>query len=99
METVAGPPERVVFTGGFIRDARWVQLMTDALGVPAAVPVPDAATSVGTAMLAWAAADEVPVADVFVPQLEPVAGPDARVHEWLRASAARIADRRRLLWP
>ncbi len=99
VESVTGPPERVVFTGGFIRDARWVQLMTDAFGVPAAVPVPDAATSAGAAVLAWAAAEGTAAEDVFTPRLEPLATPDARVHERLRASAARIADRRRVLWP
>ena len=99
VESVAGAPERVVFTGGFIRDARWVQLMTDALGVPAAVPVPDTATSVGAGMLAWAAVEDVPVAEVFTPRLEPVADPDPKMHEWLRAAMARMAERRRVLWP
>jgi gluconokinase len=99
VRSVAGAPERVVFTGGFLRDARWVQLMTDALGVATAVPVPDAATSVGTAMIAWAAAAEIPIETVFRPRLEPVAEPDPEVHASLRAAAARIADRRRLLWP
>ena len=99
VESVAGAPERVVFTGGFIRDPRWVQLMTDALGVPAAVPVPDTATSVGAGMLAWAAVQDVPVAKVFTPGLEPVADPDTQVHEWLRAAAARLAERRGVLWP
>jgi len=99
VESVAGAPERVVFTGGFIRDPRWVQLMTDALGVPAAVPVPDTATSVGTGMLAWAAVEDVPLAEVFTPRLEPVADPDTKVHEWLRAATARMAERRRVLWP
>jgi len=99
VESVAGAPERVVFTGGFIRDPRWVQLMTDALGVPAAVPVPDMATSVGAGMLAWAAVQDVPVAEVFTPRLKPVADPDTKVHEWLRAATARMAERRRALWP
>jgi gluconokinase len=99
VESMAGRPGRVVFTGGFIRDARWVQLMTDALGASAAVPVPDTATSVGAGMLAWAAVEDIPVAEVFTPRLEPVAEPDTQVHEWLRASAARMAERRRLLWP
>lgn len=99
VESVAGAPERVVFTGGFIRDPRWVQLMTDALGVPAAFPVPDTATSVGAGMLAWAAAEDIPVAEVFTPRLEPAAEPDTHVHERLQASAARIAEQRRLLWP
>jgi gluconokinase len=99
VRSVAGAPERVVFTGGFLRDARWVQLMTDALGVATAVPVPDAATSVGTAMIAWAAATETPVETVFRPRLEPVAEPDLQAHKSLRATAARIAERRRLLWP
>ncbi len=99
VESVAGVPERVVFTGGFFRDARWVQLMTDALGVPAAVPVPEEATSVGAGMLAWAAVQDVPVAKVFTPGLEPVADPDTQVHEWLRAAAARLAERRGVLWP
>ena len=84
VESVAGRPGRVVFTGGFMRDARWVQLMTDALGVSAAVPVPDSATSVGAGMLAWAAVEDIPVAEVFTPRLEPVAEPDTQVHEWLR---------------
>ena len=88
-----------MFTGGFFRDARWVQLMTDALGVPAAVPVPEEATSVGAGMLAWAAVQDVPVAKVFTPGLEPVADPDTKVHEWLRAATARMAERRRVLWP
>ena len=99
VESVAGVPERVVFTGGFIRDARLAQLMTDALGVPAAVPVPDAATSVGAGILAWAAVENVPLAEVFTPRLEPVADPDTQVHEWLRASMARMAELRRVLWP
>jgi gluconokinase len=99
VESVAGAPERVVFTGGLIRDAQWVQLMTDALGVPAAVPVPEEATSVGAAMLAWAAVQDIPVAEVFTPGLEPVADPDPRAHESLRAAAARLADLRRVLWP
>jgi gluconokinase len=99
VESVAGGPARVVFTGGFLRDARWVQLMTDALGVPAAVPVPEEATSVGAGMLAWAAVQDIPVAEVFTPGLEPVADPDPQVHEWLRAAAARLAERRRVLWP
>lgn len=99
VEAVAGPPERVVFTGGFTRDPRWVQLMTDALGAPAAFPVPEAATSVGTAMLAWAAVAGVPAGEVFTPGLEPVARPDTRAHERLRAAAARIAGHRRALWP
>jgi gluconokinase len=99
VESVAGAPARVVFTGGFFRDAQWVQLMTDALGVPAAVPVPEEATSVGAGMLAWAAVQDIPVAEVFTPGLEPVADPDPQVHEWLRAAAARLAERRRVLWP
>ena len=99
VESVAGAPERVVFTGGFFRDARWMQLMTDALGVPAAVPMPAEATSVGAGMLAWAAVADIPVAEVFTPRLEPVADPDPQVHAWLRASAARLAERRRVLWP
>lgn len=99
VESVAGAPERVVFTGGFFRDARWMQLMTDALGVPAAVPVPQEATSVGAGMLAWAAVEDVPVAEVFTPRLEPVADPDPQVHEWLRAATTRMAERRRVLWP
>jgi gluconokinase len=99
VESVAGAPERVVFTGGFIRAARWVQLMTDALGVPTAVPVPEEATSVGAGMLAWSAVEDLPVAEVFTPRLEPVADPDPRVHERLRSSAARLAELRRVLWP
>jgi gluconokinase len=99
VESVAGAPERVVFTGGFIRAARWVQLMTDALGVPTAVAVPQEATSVGAGMLAWAAVQDLPVAEVFTPRLEPVADPDPQVHECLRAAAARLAELRRVLWP
>jgi gluconokinase len=99
VESVAGAPERVVFTGGFIRAARWVQLMTDALGVPTAVPVPADATSVGTGMLAWSAVQDLPVAEVFTPRLEPVADPDPPVHERLRTAAAHLAELRRVLWP
>jgi hypothetical protein len=39
------------------------------------------------------------VAEVFTPRLEPVADPDPKMHEWLRAAMARMAERRRVLWP
>ena len=64
---LAGP--RRVHRRGSIRDTRRVQHTTDALGVSAAVPVPDTATSVGAGMLAWAAAEDIPVAEVFTPRL------------------------------
>ncbi|SEP44495.1 gluconokinase [Amycolatopsis saalfeldensis] len=99
VQSVAGRPGQVVFTGGFLQDKRWVQLMTDALGLPAAAPDPDCATSVGVAMLGWAVAEQAGLDEVFTPALRPVAEPDPAEHRRLRTVSGRIAECRRLLWP
>ncbi|MCU1477703.1 MAG: Gluconokinase [Subtercola sp.] len=99
VEATAGVPNRVVFTGGFLRESRWVQLMTDALGVATAVPIPDAATSTGAAMIGWAGVEGVPVGEVFTPSLSAVAEPRPAEHLRLRETAERTAAYRRALWP
>jgi gluconokinase len=99
VESVAGAARQVVFTGGFLRDRRWVQLMTDALGVETSVPVPDVATSTGAAMVGWAAVEGIPIGAVFEPGQEALAKPDDQVHERVRISAERIAGLRRAIWP
>jgi gluconokinase len=99
VESVAGAARQVVLTGGFLRDRRWVQLMTDALGVETSVPVPDVATSTGAAMIGWAAVEGIPVSAVFEPGRETLAKPDDLVHNRVRDSAKKIAGYRRALWP
>jgi gluconokinase len=99
VESVAGVARQVVFTGGFLRDRRWVQLMTDALGVATSVPVPDVATSTGTAMVGWAAVEGVSIGAVFEPGRESLAEPDDQVHQRVRVCAERIGGLRRALWP
>ena len=46
-------PAEVRLTGGFLQESAWVQLVTDALGVPTAVPDPKEATATGAAVLGW----------------------------------------------
>ena len=99
VKSVAGAAREVVLTGGFLRDRRWAQLMTDALGVKTSVPVPDAATSTGAAMVGWAAVEDISIGAVFVSRREALAVPDERVHQRVRASAERIGGLRRALWP
>lgn len=48
-------PAEVRLTGGFLQERAWVQLVTDALGVPTAVPEPREATATGAAVLGWLA--------------------------------------------
>lgn len=99
VESVAGVPRQVVFTGRFLQEKRWVQLMTDALGVETSEAVPDVATSTGAAMAAWAAVEQVSIGDVFSPRRDFLAKPDPQVHERVRLTAGRIASYRRALWP
>jgi gluconokinase len=98
VESVAGTARQVLFTGGFLRDRRWVQLMTDALGVETSVPVPDVATSTGAAMVGWAAVEGISIGAVFEPGREALAKPDDVIHERVRACAERIGGLRRAIW-
>jgi gluconokinase len=99
VEALIGAPERVVLTGGFLQEERWVQLMTDALGVATSVPEPDTATSNGIATVAWAGVEDAPLETVFSPRWRPVATPDPAVKETLVAVSERIAAYRAVLWP
>ena len=45
-------PTAVRLTGGFLQENAWAQLVTDALGMPTAVPDPKEATATGAAVLA-----------------------------------------------
>ncbi len=89
---VAGAARHVVFTGGFLREQRWVQLMTDALGVETSVPVPDVATSTGAAMVGWAAVESIAIGAAFEPGREALAEPNDLVHDRVRDLCG--ADRR-----
>lgn len=97
--SVGGPSRQVVFTGGFLHEKRWVQLMTDSLGVSSSAPIPDVATSTGAAMVGWAAVEGIPIGDVFEPGQEALAEPDELTHRRVRATAERIAHYRGALWP
>jgi len=99
VESVAGIARHVVFSGGFLHERRWVQLMTDALGVATSAPIPDVATSTGAAMVAWAAVEGIRIGDVFEPAREALAEPDNQVHERVRETAARISRYRKMVWP
>jgi gluconokinase len=99
VESTAGTARQVVFTGGFLREPRWGQLMTDALGSPTFVPVPDVATSTGAAMIGWSAVEGTPLDEGFTPALAPLAQPDPTAHERVQRTAERIVHYRRILWP
>ncbi|GGL93333.1 FGGY-family carbohydrate kinase [Nakamurella endophytica] len=96
---VAGPAGEVRLSGGFVQEPRWVQLLTDAVGRRTALPDPATATSTGLALLAWAAVEDIPPDQVFQPTTGESWEPDPRAHAALRATAARVAGFRELLWP
>lgn len=99
VESVAGAATDVVFTGGFVQDARWLRRMTDALGARTYVPLPAAATSTGIAMLAWAAVLGQSIGEVFTPGREALELPDAQSNARIRATSEEIQRMRTLLWP
>lgn len=89
----------VRLTGGFLQEDAWVQLVTDALGVPTAVPEPKEATATGAAVLGWLALGRpAPVpplpsrpTDLHLPAME--------VHRALAAKAASLREVRQHLYP
>lgn len=95
----AGEQRQARLTGGFTQDHRWTQLMTDALGIPTATPVPDTATATGTAMLAWSSVKSVPLATVFTPAQATATNPDPEVHQLLLDESERLRSLRTSLWP
>jgi gluconokinase len=99
VESLTGTQESVRLTGGFIQEQRWVQAMTDALGRRTSVSVPDSATATGVAMIAWAAAEGVPIDQVFVPSQGDSWQPDPDSHERYLSVAKRVSAARELLWP
>ncbi|MFC4243159.1 FGGY-family carbohydrate kinase [Gryllotalpicola reticulitermitis] len=99
VRSAAGEQTAVRFTGGFIQQPRWVQIMTDALAADTGVPVPDSATSTGAAIIAWAAADGRPVDSVFTPNVAETWRPDSASAVRLAARASRLRQLRDLLWP
>jgi gluconokinase len=99
VRAVSGPLHAVGFTGGFLREPRWVQLLTDALGVDTVVPDPDTATSSGAAMVAWAALDGAPLSARPAPAAVVAAAPRHAETARLSRLAERTAATRHALWP
>ena len=92
-------PAEVRLTGGFLQESLWVQLVTDALGVPTAVPEPKEATATGAAVLGWLSLGRpAPVPPLpSRPTDEHV--PDIEVHRALAGKAASLREARQRLYP
>lgn len=97
VKDLAGQPQEVRLTGGFLGSASWAQLMTDALGVPTCIPQPEAATSVGAAMIAWLAVD--PTSCIATPPAMDHRTPSPDIYTLLTAKAARTHAFRHWLTP
>lgn len=99
VQSVAGEQQSIRFTGGFLQEPQWVQVMTDALGATTCLPDPDSATATGAAIIAWAAVEGVPIDRVFTPQSVDSRDPNTASGERLAAVAHRTRQVRDLLWP
>ncbi|WP_235500265.1 FGGY-family carbohydrate kinase [Leifsonia sp. Root227] len=99
VRAVSGPLRTVSFTGGFLREPRWGQLLTDAIGTQTTVPTSETATSSGAAMVGWAALDSGKLSALPAPRSGPSALP--RLVETVRlvALSKRTAAIRSTLWP
>lgn len=96
---LVGAPRQVRLTGGFLADEHWPQLVTDALGLPTAVPDPDQATAVGAATIGWLGLGASPA------EVEPGGHgaeprePESAATDALRSKAARAVLLRERLFP
>jgi gluconokinase len=96
--SLAGRPERVYLTGGFLRSGDWAQLMTDAIGVDTCVPEPKDATACGGATLAWLSLGVSRLPVPARPSTD-LRSPDASAHLSLSARVAATARVRAVLYP
>ena len=92
-------PAEVRLTGGFLHDAGWAQLITDALGVATSVPDPGEATATGAAVLGWLSLGRTAPRPPGPARATQERSPDPAAHAALSAKSALMRDLRRLLFP
>jgi gluconokinase len=87
-------PAGVRLTGGFLQENSWAQLVTDALGMPTAVPDPKEATATGAAVLGWLSLGVGAPADLLSARCTDERNPDMAVHEVLTTKGALLRSTR-----
>jgi gluconokinase len=92
-------PAGVRLTGGFLHDAGWAQLVTDALGVATSVPDPEEATATGAAVLGWLSLGRAAPEPPSPARATQERSPDPAAHAALSAKSALMRDLRGLLFP
>jgi sugar (pentulose or hexulose) kinase len=92
-------PAEVRLTGGFLHDAGWAQLITDALGVATSVPDPGEATATGAAVLGWLSLGRPAPRPPAPARATQERSPDPAAHAALAAKSALMRDLRGLLFP
>jgi gluconokinase len=92
-------PSEVRLTGGFLQENGWAQLVTDALGVPTAVPDPKEATATGAAVLGWLALGLPAPVELLSSRRTEQRYPDMAAHEALSAKGALLRATRQRLCP
>ena len=92
-------PAGVRLTGGFLHDAGWAQLVTDALGVATSVPDPEEATATGAAVLGWLSLGRAAPRPPAPARATQERSPDPAMHAALSAKSALMRDLRGLLFP
>jgi gluconokinase len=92
-------PAAVRLTGGFLHDAGWAQLVTDALGVATSVPDPEEATATGAAVLGWLSLGRAAPQPPSPARATQERSPDPAAHAALSAKSALMRDLRGLLFP
>jgi gluconokinase len=92
-------PEEVRLSGGFLHDAGWAQLVTDALGVATSVPDPGDATATGAAVLGWLSLGRPEPRPPWPGRATQERSPDPAAHAALSAKSALMRDLRGLLFP
>jgi gluconokinase len=92
-------PAEVRLTGGFLHDAGWAQLVTDALGVGTSVPDPGEATATGAAVLGWLSLGLAAPRPPSPARATQERSPDPAAHAALSAKSALMRDLRGLLFP
>lgn len=92
------PPAVVRLTGGFLQQSAWVQLATDALGMPTAVPEPKEATATGAAVLGWLALGRQAPLPPLPSRSTDRRAPNATVHSVLAAKGACLRETRHRLY-
>ena len=91
-------PTAVRLTGGFLQENAWAQLVTDALGMPTAVPDPKEATATGAAVLGWLSLGVGAPADLLSSRRTEERYPDMAAHQVLSTKGDLLRATRRLLF-